>query len=293
MKLLVLALWTGLALAQGDRFDALQKGAEALQGEKARLAQFRASDPQRYAKEMRALLDRRAAQVRTVEDMPNVAIPARMSLASEYNALAGFLRFNLLQPDGAIDAYEAAHRMQPADSLDIASLGIADIARFDQGDKATAIERYKRTLFSVSGKWSGPNAELAAGFKRWLGAEIAYLEGGKRWSGTLGKPDLMVAQLWLVLTSRQQPLPAGRDSEILASLTPSQLQIGRLYPAILLFPPDEMLSLFAKHDPSGYLTGAILALSLTQDPSPYVKSAAERFFNSRGITPPSGKIGGI
>jgi len=283
MKLLWLLIWAGAALAQGDDFNR----------EKLRLAPLRVSDPLRYATEMRAALDRREAEVRSLGDVPSASIPARMSLASDYNALAGYQRFTLNQPDAAIESYEAAHRVQPADSLDIASLGIADIARFDKGDKATAVERYRRTIFSVSGKWSGPNADLAAGFKRWLGAEIAYLESGKRWSGTLGKADLMTAQLWLMLTARQEPLPAGRDSEILASLKPSQLQIGRLYPAILLFEPGQMLALFARHDPAGYLTGAILGLSLTQDPSPYVKSAAERFFKSRGIRPPSGKIGGI
>lgn len=291
MKLLWLLVWAGTALAQD--WEAVQRGAEELNLTKGRLSQIRASEPDRYAAELGAALDKRKAQLAKVEDMPNVAIPARMALASEYNALAGFLRFNRGRPDAAIEAYETAHQVQPADSLDIASLGIADVARFDKGDKALAIERYKRTLFSVSGRWAGPNAELAAGFKRWLAAEIAYLESGKRWSGTLEQPDLKVAQLWLVLTSRQEPLPVGRDSEILASLKPSQLQIGRLYPAILLFEPEPMLALFAKHDPAGYLTAAILGLSLTQDPSPYVKSAAERFFKSRGIRPPSGKIGGI
>ena len=103
----------------------------------------------------------------------------------------------------------------------------------------------------------------------------------------------MTAQLWLLLTARQEPLPVGKDSEILAGLTPSQLQIGRLYPVILLYSPDEMLALFGKHDPAGYLTAAILALSLQQDPSPYVKSAADRFFKSRSIKPPSGKIEGL
>lgn len=291
MKLVVLLFWAGLALAQQDRWQAIQQGQDDLQREKFRLQPLRTSDPQRYVAEMRAALEKREAGIKAADDTPNVAIPARMALASDYNALAGFQRFTLRQPDAAIESYEAAFRVQPPDSLDIASLGIADIARFDKGDKALAIERYKRTLFSVSGKWSGANADLAAGFKRWLGAEIEYLQTGKRWSGTLDKADLATAQLWLFLTSRQEPLPAGRDSEILASLTPSQLQIGRLYPAILLFEPERMLALFARHDPAGWLTGSILALSLTQDPSPYVKSAAERFFKSRGIHAPSGKIG--
>jgi len=291
MKLLAALLWAGLALAQQDRWDAFQQSTTRLNTAKFQLATIRASEPQRYARDLRAALEQREADIKAVDDIANVAIPARMSLASDYNALAGFLRFTLRQPDAAIGAYEAAFRVQPADSLDIASLGIADIARFDKGDKALAIERYKRTLFSVSSRWAGPNADLAAGFKRWLGAEIEYLQTGKHWSGTLDKADLATAQLWLFLTSKQEPLPSGRDSEILASLTPSQLQIGRLYPAILLFEPDRMLALFARHDPAGYLTGSILALSLTQDPSPYVKSAAERFFKSRGIRAPSGKIG--
>jgi tetratricopeptide (TPR) repeat protein len=291
MRFLALLLWAGMAFAQADRFEALQRGAEALQREKLRLLPLRSSDAQRYVAELRAALEKREAQVRAVDDMPNVAIPARMSLASDYNALAGHLRFGLGQPDAAMEAYQAAARVQPADSLDIASLAIADIARFDKGDKARAVEHYRRAIASVSGKWSGPNQDLAAGINRWLGAEIAYLETGRLFSGTLDKPDLATAELWLYLTSRQEPLPMGRDADILARLTPSQLQIGRVYPAILLYSPDEMLAIFAKHDPAGYLTAAILALALQRDASPYVKSAAQRFFSSRGIRPASGKIG--
>jgi tetratricopeptide (TPR) repeat protein len=293
MKALALFLWAGLALAQTERWQAFEQSTNALNAKKAQLSQIRASEPQRWASEMRAALDKREAEVKSVDDMANVAIPARMALASDYNALAGFLRFAMRQPDAAMDAYEAAFRVQPADSLDIASLGIADIARFDKRDNKTAVERYKRTLFSVSGRWSGPNAELASGFKRWLGAEVAYLERGERWSGSIERADLALANLWLLLTSRQEPLPrGGTDAEILAQLTPSQLQLGRVYPALLLFPPDEMLGIFGKHDPAGYLTASILALSLQQDPSPYVKSAAARFFRERAIRPPSGKMTG-
>jgi hypothetical protein len=291
-KIVALLLWAGLALAQDDRRQAFEESTSVLNARKSQLSRMRSSEPQRYVAEMRAALEKRQAEITAVDDMANVAIPARMALASDYNALAGFLRFALGQPDAAMEAYEAAWKVQPADSLDIASLGIADIARFDKRDSKTAVERYKRTLFSVSGRWSGANAELATGFKRWLGAEIAYLEGGQRWSGSLEKADIATAELWLVLTSRQEPLPrGGTDGEILAKLTPSQLQLGRLYPALLLFPPDEMLAVFARHDPAGYLTGSILGFCLQHDPSPYVTSAAARFFKERGIRPPSGKIG--
>jgi hypothetical protein len=289
---LALLVWAGAALAQDDRWQAFQQSTNLLSAKKAQLSLIRSSEPQRYVSEMRAALEKREAEINAVDDMPNVAIPARMALASDYNALAGFLRFALGQPDAAMEAYEAASKVQPTDSLDIASLGIADIARFDKRDGKTAVERYKRTLFSVSGRWSGANAELAAGIKRWLGAEIAYLERGQRWSGTIEGADLATAELWLMLTSRQERLPrGGTDGEILAQLTPSQLQLGRVYPALLLFPPDEMLAVFGKHDPAGYLTASILGFCLQHDPSPYVKSAAARFFKERDIRPPSGKMG--
>src|SRR5207253_2491351 len=76
---------------------------------------------------------------------------------------------------------------------------------------------------------------------------------------------------------------APPDARALARLAPSQLQIARAFPAVLELEPKAMLAFFARHDPAGYLTAAILAAANARDPSPYVKAAAQTYFRERGI----------
>jgi hypothetical protein len=124
---------------------------------------------------------------------------------------------------------------------------------------------------------------LAAGMKEWLEHEIAYLERGKRFSGTISRADMGSAQLWLMLGAMQVPGESPPDARSLSQLPPSQLQLGRALPLALELEPREMLAFFDKHDPAGYLTAALLAAASARSPSPYVKAAAETFFRERGI----------
>jgi hypothetical protein len=235
------------------------------------IASYKASDPARYGAEMKKLL-----QSETLR--PEDAVRA-------YDSLAAFYRFTLRQPDEALALYAVASARRPPNSLDIAALGAADTLRFDKRDARKAIEHYRRAAAS----FTPPNAREArmlAGFKRWMEVEIAYLQGGRRFAGTIGADDMQTAFLWLGVVAEREPLGPSPDPAALLRLPPSQLQIGRALPAVLELPPGEMLPFFEKHDPAGYVTAAVLSFALAKEPSPYVKAAADTFFRTRGIHTP-------
>jgi hypothetical protein len=259
------------ALADTGRYVADRDRAEKERGhaeQKGRIAALRATDPKRYAAEMRALLEKAAPS------------PA---LAQDYLALAAFQRFTLRQPDDAVASYAAASRLRQAGSLDLAAAAAADVYRFDKRDSAKAIEHYRSTLASYRPSPQSRDAEFFTAFRTWIEREVDFLEKGRRFSGTVGPRDMEMAYLWLAMAANHAPLQVPPDPGALERLPASQYQLGRAFPAMLALAPREMLAFFERHDPAGYLTASVLAFAVHKEPSPYVKAAADTFFKSRGI----------
>jgi len=269
------------APTEQERREAMYRAQGEFEREKARVSGFRRTEPARYAAELRPVLERWEAELAKFPDVTQ-SVGARQSLGREYLELGALLRFELRRPDAAIAAYEGARRAQPQ-GFDIAALSIADTYRFDRNDMRAAIDYYRRAAASVASVAPGQEAQLAAGLKQWLEHELAYLERGRRFSGAIGRADMGTGQLWLLFGAMQAPLEPPPDARALARLAPSQLQIARAFPAVLELEPKEMLAFFARHDPAGYLTAAILAAANARDPSPYVKAAAQTYFRERGI----------
>lgn len=258
---------------QRERAQADDQAMREFGREKGRLAALRASDPKRYAAELRPLLARFEPRL------------PRERAEREYFELGALLRFRAGRPDEARAAFEAARRLRSPDNVDLAVIAIADIERFDKRDARKAAEAYRAALQSAEKIDTGVgNAELVLPLKQWLRHEIAYVESGRRFSGAIARNDMAAAQLWLMLGSMQEPLAPPLDEQRLRGLAPSQYQIARVFPALLDFPPGEMLAFFARHDPAGYLTAGILgAATYRGQGSPFVKAAADKFFRERGI----------
>ena len=270
------------ALADPARFVTHrdQRDSERLYAaEKRRLAAFKTTDPGRYGAGMRALLERQETRA------PSEA------LMKDYLALGSFLRFTLHRPDDATAAYEAASRVRPQDSFDLAAIAVADVQRFDKRDARKASELYRRALGSYRAPVQSQDAAFFAGLRRWIEHEIDYLERGRRFAGALGPADMQTAFFWLALGTMHEPIHPPPEPQALARLPASQLQLARAFPAMLELAPREMLPFFEKHDPTGYLTAGILATALAKEPSPYVKAAAEQFFRTRGIRVPFASAG--
>jgi tetratricopeptide (TPR) repeat protein len=253
-----------------ERQEAVYRAQAEFGREKSRITALRATEPKRYVAEMRAFLDRQTAA--------NYA-----ELWREYLALAGFMRFELRQPDEAIATYQRAEQLMQAQPINLAAVSIADTYRFDKRDAARAVQHYRRAIAGLPAGRAGQEAMLAAGIKQWLEHEIAYVERGKRFSGAISRADMGSAQLWLMLGALQGPSESPADPRSLSRLPPSQLQLGRGLPLVLELEPREMLAFFDKHDPTGYLTAGILGAASIRNPSPYVKAAAETFYRERGI----------
>ena len=279
---------------QNERQQDLQLGQRSYGSDKSRLAPLKAQDPARYAKEWRALIDRRAAEVGAYADLP-ASVGARGDLAREYNALASFLRFQLRRPDEAIAAYQSAGKLRgPPGSFDMSAIAIADIQRFDKRDAGKAIEQYRAALASLEKAAPEMRSEDARAWvvlRRWLGHEIAYLQSGKPFSARVDREDLGAVQVWLLLATALQEMPNEpiRTAPTLAALPPSQFHLASALAGLFDLPPAAILAFLAKHDPAGYLSAALLTLA--SDPRAQrgggagAKSAAETFFRSRGIRP--------
>lgn len=259
------------ALADTGRFVANREREEnerRLGEEKRRIAALRTTDPRRYAAEMRALLEK---------------APPGPALAQDYLSLAAFQRFTLRQPDDAIASYQAASRLREPGSLDLAAAAAADVYRFDKRDSRKAVEHYRSALGSYRPAPQSRDAALYGAFRTWLEREVAYLESGRRFSGTVGPADMQMAYFWLAMAAMHAAPQTPADPDALDRLPASQYQLGRGYPAMLSLAPREMLAFFERHDPAGYLTASVLAFALYKEPSPYVKAAADTFFRARGI----------
>lgn len=271
-----------------EAIQAMARARAAALADKARLAPLKRSAPARYATEYSAVL---ARWEEALEPYSNVtqSVGSRQELASEYLQLGAFLRFDAGRSDDALVAYESARRARPPQTPDLAALAIADIQRFDKHANRKALEQYRLAMASFdAAQLSESEAVLAAGLKRWLEYEIAFLERGQRFAGgTLGRSDAGTAQFWLMIGAMAPVAPL--DERALARLSASQFQIARHYATAIGLEPRAMLAFFAKHDPAGYLTAATLTLALYLQPSPYVKAAAQTFFASRGITGPGAK----
>ena len=261
------------AYAQRDERSRALEGERSFQlyvEERRRISAFKATEPARYGAEMRKLLQSSEARLRGDE------------LHRSYSLLAGFYRFTLRQPDEAIALYERASTLRASQSFDINAVALADTYRFDKRNPRKAIELYRRAAASLSPA-NAQDLRFAGALKRWIDAEVAYLENGRRFSGSIGPADVQSAFLWLGSVSMQDPIGPPAEAATLSRLAASQFQIARAMPSVFELSPGEMLPFFDKHDPAGYLTAAVFAFALAKEPSPYVKAAADTFFRTRGI----------
>ena len=274
-------------LADAAKFSAQRDAREqsdAFGREKSRIAALSTAQPARYVSELRALLKRREGEIINLGNAPQ-SVGARQDLVREYLNLAAVLRFELRQPDEAIATLGQARRLLASGALDVASFAIADIQRFDKRDMPKALAAYRQVLASLNAPAarSSSEARMLAAFGTSLEKEITFVERGQRFSGTIGRADIAALQIWLLVAAHHTAGDARLQPGALSQLPPSQLQLARTYPAVLELPPQEMLAFFAKHDPAGYISAALLSAALAKDPSPYVKATAEIFFRERGV----------
>jgi hypothetical protein len=218
---------------------------------------------------------------------------------SEVNTagLGDILRFRLRQPEQAIQEYQRLSGGEKELSL-AALIKIADTFRYDLRDQAHALDYYRQALARAQqlGKDSASPLEslLRSGGewrRAWLEHEIAYLESGRRFSGSLAKQHLgLFGGAWLNGLIGSIVLPPARlgyidpammqDDELLQPTKVYQERAAVLLPGLPpgtpvllsalpylagLDDPEKILAYLNERDPAGFLSANFFGFIVTAE----------------------------
>ncbi|HET9650969.1 MAG TPA: hypothetical protein VFP36_02200, partial [Usitatibacter sp.] len=162
---------------------------QPIQRERHELEALRQTQPGRYVKDMPPLLEALAKLADEYADLPQARVGLRQEIANEYMRVGHVARFRLNRPAEGLASYEAASR----NVEDMGAFAVADTWQFDLGDKAKALASYRRLLEANRAKVPSTNdieAGAAAWQRRWLEAQIAWLERGERFAGPVTAEDI-------------------------------------------------------------------------------------------------------
>ncbi len=281
---------------------------------------FARTDAERYVREMPGALDALAKLADEYADLPQANVGLRGEIANEYLALGHAARLRLHRPQQAIVFYQVARRNR----LGTGAFAVADTQQFDLHDRAAALATY-RTLLEENRSAALPANDMEAGLaqwaRRWLQAQVAFLERGERFAGPVSMEDLGAVSLAIAYGGAAgiedfglaplQSLIGGEATRIavsrrevgqrLAALPASGFALLASAPFLGFMPDaDAVLAHLEKNDPAGFASACYFALvqkmqegvptgigrgafMLPQaDPSP-LAAAAQRFFAARRV----------
>jgi len=177
-------------------------------------------------------------------------------------------RFRGHDPRRALELYAGAERAgQP-----FAIFLQGDTWQFDLRDKSRAVAEYRRNLDKLAAvadtqRGGGDERAFVEWAKRWLRHQIAFLESGRTFSGTIGREDIAGVGLLIYLGSgdvfddgipRIEPPDVARE---LAALPSSGWVLMRTS-GLLGQVPDarSVLEYLARNDPAGYASACFFGL---------------------------------
>jgi hypothetical protein len=186
--------------------------------------------------------------------------------------LGNFTRFRLHDPRHALELYAKAERA----GMGMAIFAQADTWQFDLRDKKRALAEYRRNLEklrSVQSKGKPNEIQFVEWGVRWLEHQVAWLETGRPFSGTIGREDIagvgILTMLGAVSSKEEDDLglfPGGHldAADIprrLAQLPPSGWTLMRAA-SVLGGMPDakSILAFLARNDPAGYASACFFGL---------------------------------
>ncbi|MEA2237244.1 MAG: hypothetical protein QOC81_1968 [Thermoanaerobaculia bacterium] len=191
--LLVAFALTALAEPPAVTQAEMNKAAGGLERRFAEIAKLKETAPGDYVNAMQSWIDDLA---RNEDKYRSSSQNYRMrySAVMEWMKLADFARTKLHAPARAISIYQRAegHVAKGRPVFGMHDL-IADIYEFDLNDRAAAAATFRQLRDAYAGMPKQRRADYAAwdGWKKkWLDAEIAFLENGRRFEGALTAADL-------------------------------------------------------------------------------------------------------
>jgi hypothetical protein len=269
-----------------ERAVEFEARSKPLVAELRRVQALQTRDPERYVEEAPAALQRLDALATQYVGLPPADVGLRGELANEYLNVGNVVRFRLRQPRRALDFYLAAQ----AQGSTVAALALGDLYQFDLRDSAKALAAYRAQLDGIKKK-SGTTNDIEAGIamwlSRWLGAQIEYLEDGKRFRGDITDEDLGVPAFMLAYGGgspawsppeidalkravasafARTPQGAGIDRRDLAAklerLPASAFMLAQTAALATLLPDaPALLAYLEKHDPAGYGSASFFGLA--------------------------------
>ena len=230
---------------------------------------LKASNPDSYVTAMREYLD---AASKLAADYPDAFQAKNLEVNTLSNVridLANFVRFRQKHPREAIEIYESAR----AKGNELAGFAIADTLQYDMHDTKGAPAEYRKLVKPIPALPPGAMQDNSLAYRawaqRWLAAQVAYLESGKKFSGVLKDEDMLVvaflmggpgqndifelAPLMRVFT-REAAAPNSTEVARKVNALPTSafaLQASAMFVA-LLPDADSILAYLARQDPAGY-----------------------------------------
>jgi tetratricopeptide (TPR) repeat protein len=176
---------------------ALEKEVGPLQRALRSLIPLRQTDPKRYVEQAVTIVDALEAVADHHKDA-SYSSGVRYDVLTERSIIALLQRFILRQPLKAIETNEKIFAAQPArrEMRDFrAAIQIAEIYRYELGDKVKALEYYQKARDAVHPEdWPGSLRDpdvIATWIKDGLiGKEIDYLTSGRVFSGAVTRRDV-------------------------------------------------------------------------------------------------------
>jgi tetratricopeptide (TPR) repeat protein len=185
---------------------ALEKEAGPLQRELRSLIPLRQTDPKRYVEQAVKIVDALEAVADQHKDA-SYSGGVRYDVLTERSVIAPLQRFILRQPLKAIETNKKIFAAQPArrEMRDFrAAIQIAEIYRYELGDKVKALEYYQKARDAVVPEdWPGGLRDpegIATWFKDGLiGKQIDLLTSGRVFSGAVTRRDVEGADFALTM----------------------------------------------------------------------------------------------
>jgi hypothetical protein len=279
---------------------------------------LRGSNPDGYVAAMREYLEAAGKLAAAYPDTFRAKNLERTTLSNLRIDLANVVRFRQRRPKQAIELYDIARAKGNA----IAGFAIADTLQYDLRDNKAALAEYRKLVMPMPtpppGAMQNEEIALSVWAQRWLAAQIAFLETGKKFSGALKPEDMAVVVLLMAGPGQNDTFDLMGSMKAL-SLSPQASADDRaeatrklnalptssfaLQASAILVPAladaDSILAYLGRQDPAGFATacffgflevseanGAAAYLGITparaggRDP---MREARTRFFKERRI----------
>jgi len=237
------------------------------------------TDPKKYVE---------ASIVRIEKMATSQSKGVRADAMSEMMKLAAFARSTMRDPRLAIDLYRRAAKIQRALYGGAKPIGmndrIADIEQFDLGDRKAAAA-HLRELRALYRDEDGEFANYNRWTQRWLDAEIAWLEEGKTFDGSLIAKEMAGFYMHLfygagaeitngepidpALNPYSPPrLTSAEMEKKLQAFRPSHANFLRHYQFAVQMSPGALRTWLTRNDPAGFWRASFLALGAIGDRVP-------------------------